>query len=116
MSDDRSGSEGGASADKVGLLSKIAPVTEQERQVAQHAKAEFDKGNYDACISSLGKVLILVHCFAHLINQNLVQHHTITLRMGWICCIGCFDGVDLIYIKIYFDSLCFKSTNFLFNV
>ena len=58
MSDDKSGNASGdpsgASSDKQGFASKMAPVTEQERQITQHAKGEFDKGNYDACIASLG--------------------------------------------------------------
>ena len=42
------------SSDKPGLASKMAPVTEQERQLTLQAKSEFDKGNHDACIAALG--------------------------------------------------------------
>ena len=58
MSDDKTGASSdstGSSTDKLVSVSKMAPVTEQERQISQHAKTEFDKGNYDACITSLGK-------------------------------------------------------------
>ena len=57
MSDDKAGTSSdsaGSSTDQ--SASKMESVTDQERQISQHAKAEFDKGNYDACISSLGKV------------------------------------------------------------
>ena len=59
MSDDKAGTStdsAGSAADQFGPDSKMDTVTDQERQISQHAKAEFDKGNYDACISSLGKV------------------------------------------------------------
>ena len=32
------------------------PVTEKERDLAQQAQAEFDKGNYPACVGNLNRL------------------------------------------------------------
>ena len=82
MSDEKTSSTSsdpsGASSDKQGFISKMAPVTEQERQLSQHAKAEFDKGNYDACISTLG-TFTFYFLLIWFINQGTLYNHALSI-------------------------------------